>query len=307
MKKEAVILLALLLPATPALADDAGLSSPVLPHRVYDMHTGEIIDLEGLLGICADADVVTLGENHGDPATHLMELAILEGLDRISDGQVVLSMEMLERDYQDAVDKYINHEIDEDEFVAEAHLSETYKTNYRRLVNYCRRNDIEVVAADFPWDLGLKVGMMGYEKAVEGFTEEERQWLPKEYYAPDDAYKARHFKAMMSMPAHGGPMGMTPELAETYYQAQVLRDETMAESVYNASMANPGSTVYHIIGAFHVWDYEGTFERIRRRMPDGKLVNVLVIPVEDLLAPIPDDVPGCDYAIFVIGEPNGFL
>ena len=302
MNKEAVILVVLFCLATPAFAGETGLGSPVLPHRVYDMRTGELTDLESLLGICADADVVTLGENHGDPATHRMELAILEGLNRMTDGDIILSMEMFEKDIQGVVDDYINRDIDEDEFLTNAHPPSTYERDYRRLITYCRRYRLPVIASNFPWRLSTKVGRMGYDAAVSLFSEEDRELLPEIYDAPDDAYKVKHKQIIMAIGGHGGGMGMTEELTETYYQSQVLHDETMAESVYKTSIGNPGHVVFHIVGSFHLWNYLGTYARIQKRMPAADIVSILAVPVEDLLAPPPDDIPGCDYAIMVLGD-----
>ena len=80
-------------------------------------------------------------------------------------------------------------------------------------------------------------------------------------------------------------------------------DETMAESVYKAAIANPGYTVYHIVGSFHLWHYMGTYARIKKRMPSADVVSVIVQPVDDLLAPVGEDAPVCDYLILVLGEP----
>jgi uncharacterized iron-regulated protein len=294
----------LLLLIIPAFAGESGLGSPVLPHRIYDMRTQSLTDLEGLVNRCIGADVVTLGENHGDPATARIELALLMGLARLGKGKVVLSMEMFERDIQDVVDEYLGGGIDEEEFMASANPPLTYKTDCRPLIEYCKEHGIHVVASNFPNRLTLKVGDEGYDAAVAGFTEEERRLLPEIYNAPDDAYRKKIVKTMLSMAAYGGMRGMTEELTETYYQAQVLMDETMAESVYKASIANPGYTVYHIVGSFHVEDYLGTYSRIKQRMPTGDLLSILVYPVDDLLTPRINEIPGCDFLILVLRDPE---
>ena len=296
--------IALLFLIIPASASETGIDSPILPHRIYDTQAKTLMDFEGLLRRCADADVVTLGENHGDPATNRVELALLMGLARLIEGKVVLSMEMFERDIQDVVDEYLHSVIDEEEFLASSNPPAKYKTSYRPLVEYCKANGIPLIASNFPWTLGLKVGEMGYYAAVESFTEDERKLLPEIYDAPQDEYFKKHKQTIMSMGGHGGMEGITDEVALYYYQNQVLRDETMAESVYKASLKYPGSTIYHIVGSFHVEDYLGTYERIRKRMAEADLVSILVRPVDDILAASLDDIPGCDYVIFVIKEPE---
>jgi uncharacterized iron-regulated protein len=96
---------------------------------------------------------------------------------------------------------------------------------------------------------------------------------------------------------------MTPETIGLFYQAQILRDEAMADSIVKASQASPDATVYHINGSFHTMDYLGTFARVRRDLPNAKLISIQVLPVDDLLAPLPDDAPKADYIVLVLAPP----
>jgi hypothetical protein len=76
------------------------------PNRVYDTRKKQFIDFETLASRLAAADLVFVGEQHDDPATHRMELAILEGVARRRDS-VTLAMEMFERDVQPLLDRYL--------------------------------------------------------------------------------------------------------------------------------------------------------------------------------------------------------
>src|ERR1035437_8181524 len=77
-----------------------------VPQRVYDTHHKRFIDFETMLADASSADVLFLGEQHDDPATHRLEAATLEGLARRR-GNVVLAMEMFERDVQPSLDDYL--------------------------------------------------------------------------------------------------------------------------------------------------------------------------------------------------------
>ena len=77
--------------------------SSYTPHRVYRSGKKKFADFESMLADVAKADVVFLGEEHDDPGTHRLERAALEGIGRRR-GQVVLAMEMFERDAQPKVD-----------------------------------------------------------------------------------------------------------------------------------------------------------------------------------------------------------
>src|SRR5919108_5208072 len=88
------------IPQTPASAVASGFSpthASYVPERVYDSDRKRFTDFEVMLADLARADVVFVGEQHDDPATHRLELAILEGMIRRRTG-VVVALEMFERD-----------------------------------------------------------------------------------------------------------------------------------------------------------------------------------------------------------------
>ena len=83
----------------PAVREDSSRSphSAILtpsytPHRVFDSRKKRFIDFETLAQRLAAADLVFVGEQHNDPATHRMELAILEGIARRRDSVVLAEM-----------------------------------------------------------------------------------------------------------------------------------------------------------------------------------------------------------------------
>src|SRR5438876_11268937 len=82
------------------------LAPSYVPHRVYDTRHKQFIDFETLVSRVSAAGLVFVGEQHDDPATHRMELALLEGIARRRDS-VVLALEMFERDVQPLLDAYL--------------------------------------------------------------------------------------------------------------------------------------------------------------------------------------------------------
>src|SRR5262245_14317540 len=119
------------------------------PHRVFNSADGTFTDFEMLMANLAKADVVLVGEEHDDPATHRLELAILEGLARRR-GSVIVSMEMFERDTQAAVDDYLAGGINESEFLKISRPWPNYATDYRPLVEFARMKGWHVLAANVP-------------------------------------------------------------------------------------------------------------------------------------------------------------
>ena len=76
-----------------------------MPQRVFDTRQKGFSDFEVMLADLARADAVFVGEQHDDPNTHRLELAIVEGLTRRG-VPVVVAMEMFERDVQAIVERY---------------------------------------------------------------------------------------------------------------------------------------------------------------------------------------------------------
>ena len=106
------------LPAGTGAAADTGSVVPVgavyVPHRVA--RGKSFTDFEAMLQELSEADVVYLGEQHNDRGTHVLQLAVLEGLAR-RDVPVVLSLEMFERDAQAALDAYLAGTMPESAFL----------------------------------------------------------------------------------------------------------------------------------------------------------------------------------------------
>jgi len=75
------------------------------PRRVIDGQTGEARPWAAMIDELAEADVVFVGENHDDPNTHKLELAILQELSAKA-RPVTLSLEMFERDVQEPLQHF---------------------------------------------------------------------------------------------------------------------------------------------------------------------------------------------------------
>src|SRR3972149_3410918 len=87
-----------------------------VPQRVFDTRLKGFSDFESMLADLARADAVFVGEQHDDPNTHRLELAIVEGLTRRG-VPVVVAMEMFERDVQANLDQYAAGTMTEAQFL----------------------------------------------------------------------------------------------------------------------------------------------------------------------------------------------
>jgi uncharacterized iron-regulated protein len=259
--------------------------SGYVPHRVFNSDDKKFSDFEMMLSELAKADVVFVGEQHNDAATHRLELAILEGLGRRRNS-IIVAMEMFERDTQQALDNYLAGKISEQEFLKVARPWPNYATDYRPLVELAKARGWRVVAGNVPRKYASQVGRGGLS-VIDKLPEDERALIAAEVKAPNDDYYKKFAETMSAHPGAAGEKKNEAEeraMMERFYQAQCVKDDTMAESIaksfFNASEPKP--LVVHFNGAFHS-DYRlGTAARTRQRLPKARVQVVSVVPLEQL-------------------------
>ncbi|MES2123216.1 MAG: ChaN family lipoprotein [Gemmatimonadota bacterium] len=279
-----MITLLLALAAAPA---DTTSPPAYTPHRVYDSHHKRFSDFETLAAEASKADVVLMGEQHDDPGTHRMEIALLESIGRRR-SDVVLALEMFERDVQPVLDSYLEGKITEDAFLKASRPWPNYAADYRPLVEYAKARGWRVVAGNVPRKIASTVFSKGID-AVSQLPDSSRRWAAEEFQCPKGDYADRVAATLKEHPAGPGPAPTEAEMTRMgalIYQAQCVKDETMAESIARAR-GKGSPLVIHYNGAFHTDYGAGTAERVRRRLPKAKVLVISAIPVADL-----DAAPG---------------
>lgn len=246
--------------------------------RVASTATGEDIALPALLERAARADVVFFGEFHDDSETHRAEAALLRAIGELG-RPVVLSLEMFETDVQGVLTDYLANRIDESEFLARSRPWGNYEADYRPLVELAKASGWPVVASNVPRPYASAVGREGLA-ALDSLTPFERAHAAAEIECPDDAYRARFMQAMGGH-SDGGD-GLPAAMAERFYLAQCLKDETMAESIVGAlRLAPQGAILVHFNGAFHSDFGLGTAERVIRREASWDVLLLTAVPSPD--------------------------
>jgi uncharacterized iron-regulated protein len=248
------------------------------PHRIYDVREREYSDLESLAAAAARSDVVFFGEQHNDGNAHRLQRALLEAVSRRR-SDVVLSLEMFERDVQGVLDAYLAGQIDEATFRTRARPWPNYEADYRPLVEFAKAKGWRVIAANVPRTIASAVSRSGLE-AVTTLPDSARPWAAADFWCPQDDYFTR-FGASM-----GGHGPTTPEGMQKFYEAQCVKDETMAESIVRARSVADAPLVIHMNGSFHSDYRDGTAERVTRRGVKRVMV-ISAMPVPDLDAVTP--------------------
>ncbi len=261
------------------------------------------VTMPQMLDRLSHADVVFFGEQHDDLETHRAEAETLDAISRLG-RPVVLSLEMFERDVQPVLNDYLAGRINEPDFLARTRPWANYATGYRHLIELARAHHWPVVAANVPRPLASAVGRKGIA-ALDSLTPAEHLAAARETVCPMDDYYARFMNEMHALSTGSGgsadPGGSLPTaMAERFYLAQCVKDETMAESIVKAKHAAPrDAIVVHFDGAFHSDYAQGTVARVERREPSWDVVVISAVPVTDpMTAPIAPESGVADFVIF---------
>lgn len=228
----------------------------------------------------AAADVVVLGEMHETPDLHSLHLELVREL-HLRRPELVIAMEMFERDVQTSLSQYLASVLDEDAFLAAARPWRTYGRDYRPLVEFAKEHGLLVLAANAPKELAARVAEQGIA-SIAG----ERH-APRETTAPEDEYWDA-FQETMKEGSHGKPGTPEEEAAKThrYYEAQCLRDDTMAETIVDhlreRRVAGARPLYVLVCGQRHSDFGRGVVARIKSRMPDLAVRIVSTEQVADM-------------------------
>jgi uncharacterized iron-regulated protein len=314
--------------------------------RVYD-GTGRSRSFAEVVASMADAEAVLVGETHDDAVGHGVEAQLLiraaQRVGALGDTaaearQVVLSMEMFERDVQYIVDEYMHGLITEDQFQKSARPWDRYDTDYRPMVEFARAHDLPVVAANAPRRYVNRVGRLG-PGSLYALSDLARSFLPPlPYPGPSEAYTAQWNALMADMmreardtaAADSTAVADTAGPAETAIpepqatpaeepgaeappppvhdlgnalQAQALWDAAMGEAVARALQVHLGALVIHYAGSFHVERGTGIPERVADYRPGTRLLTIVLQPAEDIDAWKKDEHEGLGDFVILTHKP----
>lgn len=245
------------------------------PVRIVHVETGRQASFDEMLADLATVPLVYVGESHDDEAHHRLQAAIVRELHR-RDPSLAIGLEMFQRPYQQALDDYVAGRIDRSEMLERTEWEERWGFDfelYEPVLEHAREHGLRLVALNAPTEVTRTVGREG----LGGLDASQREGL-----AELDLEDARHREMVReALESHGH---MAPEMLERFYTAQVIWDETMAESVAEA-MAGPDAPRRMVVlaGRMHVQEGRGIPARAARR---GARPYRVVLPADH------DDPPG---------------
>ncbi|MDA3835274.1 MAG: ChaN family lipoprotein, partial [Spirochaetales bacterium] len=128
---------------------------------ILHMPTGYYVSEAQMLDNASLHPLVYVGELHDNPASHRLQLAVLQDMVKKHPGKVALGMEMFTSKQQDALDSWVVGGLSEKEFLRQSRwFSEGWGSEfayYRDLLLFCRDNGIAVIGLNVDKKLGQQV------------------------------------------------------------------------------------------------------------------------------------------------------
>lgn len=211
--------------------------------------------------------IIYVGENHDQFSNHVMELEVIKDLHRRGK-TIAIGMEMFQRPFQKVLDEYIEGKIDERKFLKGTQYFKRWGFDYnlyRPILLFARSEKIPVVALNQRQEIVDKV----FQSGLDSLSEEERKFLPSGMDFSDEAYKERLKKIFQEHE------DFRTRDFDFFYQAQILWDETMAESIHQFLKAHPSYQMVVLAGNGHLAHGSGIPKRTARRngYDDAILLN----------------------------------
>jgi uncharacterized iron-regulated protein len=255
--------------------------------KILNSNTGAEAGMSDLVAAMENVDVLFFGEEHNDSIAHQVQARLYNQLiEAYKD--VTLSLEMFERDAQLVVDEYLEDHITETKLREEGRAWKNFD-DYAPMVTFAKAHGQLVVAANVPTRYANMVSRKGLE-ALKDLPKESKKYLPSlPIFTNQPVYENKFNDAMGG---HGHGMG--PNI----FHAQLLRDVTMAESIFDTWRKSKRTKILHLNGRFHSDEYLGTVAALKRLRKRMDILNISCFSSEDFEAPDWDKYTG--LADFVI-------
>lgn len=235
----------------PDVATIPGTSGQYRIGQIIDLSAGEVIPFEQFIDRIASKDLIFVGEVHDNPEHHLIQVQILQALMAV-DGKITLAMEFFQKPEQAILDRYLQGEIREEEFLREVDWKESWGFDYsyyRPLMMLAKQNGSRVLAINAPRDIVEKVARHG----LQSLDQSERGQIAREIGLDNEAHR-KYIREIFGQHGHG-----TIKDFEYFYEAQCVWEDTMAQNIADFLIKENGKIIAftgngHIVNKFGIPD-----------------------------------------------------
>lgn len=259
-------------------------------YRLYDSE-GRNIKYQKMIETVSAADVVFFGELHDNPISHWLELEVTADLYKKAGEKLILGAEMFETDDQLVINEYLSGKYEADKFEPEVKLWKNYKTDYKPLIEFARKNGLPFIATNIPRRYASMVSRHGLE-VLDSLSSDAKELIAPLPVTYDPELKC--YKDMMSM--HGMP-GMGGKPNENLPKAQAIKDATMAHFI--TSNLKQGQVFIHYNGAYHSDNYLGIIHYLKLYSPGIRVATITTVLQDEIQTLEADNKWLADFIIAV--------
>jgi len=255
-----------------------------LPFSVLVARGGREVEPEFFYDQLSMAQVVCIGEQHTDPHHHWAQLHLLHELSKRQQASGVegaLGMEMVQRPFQGVLDDYAAGKIDEETMRSRIGWKKRWGYDYALygpMIRLAKKRGLALLALNTVKELTKKVS----RKGLDALSDADRTRLP-EIDLANASHRAWFFDLMTGMGGAGGHSSKKAKKeqseaakaeaaarSERIYSAQVVWDETMAETAADWLAGGDKRQVIILAGGGHCHD-SAIIARLERRGADPVL------------------------------------
>jgi len=185
--------------------------------------TGRQISFEQLLADLKEIRVIYVGEKHTSRPDHKIQLEIIQGVFRQHPNMAV-GLEMIDRSYQDVLDRWSAGELDRQAFLRKIHWYANWRYDfslYEPIFDFIKKNHIRLAALNIPFDIPPKIRVGGIENLRPG----EKKYLPHHIDTTRDDHRD-YVKEVFGRHDFKGRVRF-----EDFYMAQCVWEDAMAEAI----------------------------------------------------------------------------
>lgn len=288
-------------PVEPALIESGAPAVEAAPPRdprsmlMIDGSSHATLAWSELLSNASQADIILIGEVHGDPGVQAFLTTFWEDLTAQASG-AWLALEFFDRDQQNALDDYLAGVTTEDEFKKNAGRNDSnYPSGHRAMVERAKSLGRPVIAANSPRRYARLARTAGYERLQSLGPETQRLFVVPtsmtegryrtefENMMRDSLQQGAHTASEKKEKAEAAKQGDTtaePDDLEAkvqgYFRSQNLWDATMADSITRPALAGARPVVL-VVGQYHTDHQGGLTERVRALAPGLRVMTISLV------------------------------
>lgn len=253
------------------------------PYQFYNSR-GKAVTFGKMINSLKDYDVVLFGEYHNNSVNHWLELKTAEALFEKKGNRLILGCEMYERDNQEAIDRYLSGDINDEKLGEEARLWNNHKTDYLPILEFARQKKLLMIATNVPRRFAALVAKKGKDSLK--LESHEVPWVVKLPY--EVSMETPGYDEMLKMMGdHAGSRAMN------FVAAQAIKDATMAESILNH--LSPGTLFFHYEGDFHSKEHGGIYWYLKKARPELKIAVISISESADPALKLPSDFKKTEF------------